>query len=474
MIGITLRRRAARAVLRSLLLISTGVLPVISIATASSHDIPLLSPAQLAPDYWLARTAAPDQILRTPAQIAATNATLLRTLPDMLDLASAPDSYSQQALLALIAQSSGLPGAARFYADGRQLTAADFARYQQNMATATVPASVTASYALVSSRGIIRAFPTRDRVFNAGMDTDIDRFQETAVFVGQPLQVLHYSADRQWAFVRHYHYSGWLQVQHLALTDKRTALDFAATADFLLVTGARVFTNFTAEQPTVSEVALEMGIRLPLLKDVPALVHDQNPAFSYAVQLPVRRADGKLQLMPALIARNQDVRTGYLPLTRANIIRQSFKFLGERYGWGHDYNARDCSGFVGEVFKTFGVLLPRNTSSLGKQRFAAEIRLDTASDAQKAEALSRSNTGDLLLIPGHVMLVLGRSDTGQLFVIHSVNGLSYYQQNGQYYQSKLNGVSITPLLPLQLNRDTSYLQALYNIKSLTQETYAYP
>ena len=80
----------------------------------------------------------------------------------------------------------------------------------------------------------------------------------------------------------------------------------------------------------------------------------------------------------------------------------------------------------------------------------------------------------LLLIPGHVMLVLGRSDTGQLFVIHSVNGLSYYQQNGQYYQSKLNGVSITPLLPLQLNRDTSYLQALYNIKSLTQETYAYP
>ncbi|MFC0048613.1 C40 family peptidase [Rheinheimera tilapiae] len=476
MIGITIRYCSvlSNLVRCSLLIISTGVITVIPTATASSHDIPFLHAAQLAPDYWLARSKEPDQILRTPAQIAASNAQLLSTLPDMLDLAKAPDSYSQQELGALINQSSALPKAARFYADGRQLTPAHFARYQQAMALDALPASVQAAYALVTSRGIIRAFPTLDRVFNDGMDTDIDRFQETAVFPGQPLQVLHYSQDRLWAFVRHYHYSGWLQVKHLALTDKQTALNFANNPDFLLVTGARAHTNFTAEQPDVSEVALDMGVRLPLLRDFPALVHDQNPAFSYVVQLPVRRQDGTLQLLPALVARSQDVRTGFLPLTRANIIRQSFKFLGERYGWGHDYNARDCSGFIGEVFKTFGVLLPRNTSSLGKQRFAAEIQLDNASAAEKTLTLSQTDTGDLLLIPGHVMLVLGRADDGQLFVIHSVNGLSYFHSNGQYYQSKLNGVSITPLLPLQLNQHTSYLQALYNIKSLTRETYAHP
>ena len=480
MIGITNRYCSvlSNLVRCSLLIISTGVITVIPTATASSHDIPFLNAAQLAPDYWLARSKEPDQILRTPAQIAASNAQLLSTLPDMLDLAKAPESYSQQESGALINQSSALPKAARFYADGRQLTPADFARYQQAMALEARPtniqARVKAAYALVTSRGIIRAFPTQDRVFNDGMDTDIDRFQETAVFPGQPLQVLHYSQDRIWAFVRHYHYSGWLQVKHLALTDKQTALNFANNPDFLLVTGARAHTNFTAEQPDVSEVALDMGVRLPLLREFPALVHDQNPAFSYVVQLPVRRTDGTLALMPALVARSQDVRTGFLPLTRANLIRQSFKFLGERYGWGHDYNARDCSGFIGEVFKTFGVLLPRNTSSLGKQRFAAEIQLDNASAAEKTQALSQTDTGDLLLIPGHVMLVLGRADDGQLFVIHSVNGLSYFKSNDQYYQSKLNGVSITPLLPLQLNQHTSYLQALYNIKSLTRETYAHP
>ena len=444
---------------------------------AAQHDIPLLVSEQLSSDYWLAGMANADQVLRTPAQINAANQDLFNRLPDMLDLATAPSLYAQQDIVALISQSSSTPAAARFYADGRRLTIADFARYRTTMAMDTIALRVTAKYALVSSRGIIRAFPTTDRVFNEAMDTDIDRFQETAVFPGQPLQVLHFSADRDWAFVRHYHYSGWLPSKHFALTDKKTALDFANTPDFLMITGARVLTNFTAEQPAVSEVVLDMGVKLPILREYPALVHDQNPTFSHVVQLPIRQADGKLQLLPALIARSQDVTTGYLPLTRGNIIRQAFKFLGERYGWGHDYNARDCSGFIGEVYKTFGLLLPRNTSSLGKQRFATEIQLDTATITAKQQVLADSQVGDLLLIPGHIMMVLGRAGgdpQGELFVIHSVNGMSYFQTDGQYYQSKLNGVSITPLLPLQLSRDTSFLQALYNIKSLTRESYAHP
>jgi len=147
--------------------------------------------------------------------------------------------------------------------------------------------------------------------------------------------------------------------------------------------------------------------------------------------------------------------------------------MGERYGWGHDYNARDCSGFVGEVYKTFGILLPRNTGSLAATTFGAHIQLDGAIAADKQLALAKADIGDLLLIPGHVMLVLGRNDQQALFVIHDVNGLSYFQQNGEYYQSKLNGVSVTPFAPLYLNQQTSYQQALYQIKSLTRENYAH-
>lgn len=455
------------------LLLVCLLLPLINQSRAAVYDIPELTAAQIQPDYWLARTQAADQILRTPAQIRADQAALFKSSAELFDLATAPHSYTQAEVRTLIAHSSQRPQAARFYADGRQLNDADYSRYQQAMDLTTIPTRVQAKAALVTSRGSIRSYPTLDRVFNQQMDFDIDRFQETAVFPGQALQVLHYSRDQLWAYVRHYHYNGWLQVQHLALTDHQTALDFTRQPDFLLVTGARVFTNFNPQQPQVSEVALEMGVRLPLLQQQQTLLYQQNAAFGYMVQLPVRQQDGSLALLPALIARNQDVRTGYLPLTRANIIRQAFKFLGERYGWGHDYNARDCSGFVGEVYKTFGILLPRNTGSLAATTFGAHIQLDGAIAADKQLALAKADIGDLLLIPGHVMLVLGRNDQQALFVIHDVNGLSYFQQNGEYYQSKLNGVSVTPFAPLYLNQQTSYQQALYQIKSLTRENYAH-
>ena len=90
----------------------------------------------------------------------------------------------------------------------------------------------------------------------------------------------------------------------------------------------------------------------------------QRPARLHllAVWLPVRDATARC-LRHRRCCRGTPTRApAPLPLTRANLIRQAFKFLGERYGWGHDYNARDCSGFVSEVYRSMGVLMPRNTS----------------------------------------------------------------------------------------------------------------
>ena len=79
------------------------------------------------------------------------------------------------------------------------------------------------------------------------------------------------------------------------------------------------------------------------------------------IQLPLRRDDGSLAFTPALLQKRMDTNSDYLPLTRANLLRQAFKFLGERYGWGHSYDARDCSGFVSDVYRSMGVQMPRNT-----------------------------------------------------------------------------------------------------------------
>ncbi len=123
--------------------------------------------------------------------------------------------------------------------------------------------------------------------------------------------------------------------------------------------------------------------------------------------------------------------TDYLPLTRANVIRQAFKFLGERYGWGHSYNARDCSGFVSEVYRSFGVQLPRNTRdqavSPALNRFAFS---PDDSHARRVEVLKTLQVGDLIYIPGHVMMVIGQEKDGP-YVIHDTTGITYRKTDGE-------------------------------------------
>ena len=80
-------------------------------------------------------------------------------------------------------------------------------------------------------------------------------------------------------------------------------------------------------------------------------------------------------------------------------------------------------------------------------------------------ALAQAAPGDLLYFPGHVSIYLG-TVAQQPFMIHDVNGLYYPQADGSLYQGKLNGVVVTPLLPLNANAEQSYLDALYAIKSL--------
>src|SRR5690606_24676347 len=142
------------------------------------------------------------------------------------------------------------------------------------------------------------------------------------------------------------------------------------------------------------------------LADWPAMdeVNGQLPAAHHVVELPVRGDDGRLSFAPALLPRSADVAHDYLPLTGANLLRQAFKFLGERYGWGHSYNARDCSGFVSENYRGFGVLVPRNTSAQAVSPALNRLAFD-AGDSHEARvrALREARVGDLVYIPGHVM-----------------------------------------------------------------------
>ena len=70
--------------------------------------------------------------------------------------------------------------------------------------------------------------------------------------------------------------------------------------------------------------------------------------------------------------------------------------------------------------------------------------------------------GDMVYIPGHVLLVIGRID-GVQYVIHDINGGSYLGDDGQLHSMHLNAVSVTPLTPLQFNATQTYIDRITSI-----------
>ena len=444
---------------------SDGPLPATDVPLLVT-DVPLVKQTHLQASHWL-RNA--ESLVMTAEQIQGFNQKLFQNNPFMQQPLQLPDSLSREQLLAKIESISAVPSSARFYPDGRQLTEQDFADYRGMLNLAAIQTNNPIRFGLVVRRSALRTFPTSDRVLNSEMDADLDRFQESAVFPAEPVAILHSSRDGHWLLVQNYHYIAWMRAADVAIGGRDEIRQYHQQSDTLVITGARVFTAFVPQQPQISQVQLDMGVRIPLVQDVPVNVHGQNPYASYVVSLPVRNEFGRLVFATALIGKTQDVHRGYLPMTRDNILAQAFKFLGERYGWGHDYNGRDCTGFIGEIYKTFGLLMPRNSGQQGQGEYGQNWRFTPNSAEQVTQQLKALQVGDLIYIPGHVMMYIGEED-GQPYVIHDVKGLAYPLANGEFYRGTLNGVSVTPVLPLHLSPTTRYIDRVYAIKRLMDVT----
>ncbi|HEY4530658.1 MAG TPA: SH3 domain-containing protein [Luteimonas sp.] len=435
---------------------------------APAFAVPGLLEAHLSPRFWIDALPDPDRVVLTPAQIAAQNARMAED-PSIHDLEALPDLIEGTQVREWIEGLSTLPERQLYDVHGKPVERGDLERIRASLALGAIPDSQPTRHGMVVRRADLRTFPTRLRVFSSQGDTDIDRFQESALFPGDPVAIVHESRDGDWYFVVSQRYAAWIEKQSVAEGDRDAIHAWGRRTPFLVVTGATARTAYTPENPGVSDVQLEMGVRVPVLEDWPAMdeVNGQLPAAAHVIELPVRGDDGRLSFQPALLPRSNDVASDYLPLTEANLIRQSFKFLGERYGWGHSYNTRDCSGFVSEIYRSFGVLLPRNTSAQAVSPALNRLGFDAGdSHAERVQALRDARPGDLVYIPGHVMMVIGHVG-GEPVAIHDTSGMSWKPEGSDaLVRLHLNGVVVTPILPMMSNADTPTVDRITSIQRI--------
>jgi hypothetical protein len=428
--------------------------------------------AWLTAEFWIDRLEDAERIVMQRAAIDAQNAKLLELDASMHDLRAIPATLAGERVATLLEELADRPESGLYDESGNLIPTTTLDAIADNRNLAAIPAEQATRYGLVVHRADLRTFPDRLRVFRSPANSDIDRFQESALFPGTPVVIAHESSDGEWWFVISPRYAAWIEKQQVAEGTRAEVFGYVEKTPYRIVTGATVRTVFNPEQSALSELQLDMGVRIPLLTgwDADRPVHGQHPYSAHVIELPVRADEGALRLEPALLQKNADTGDDYLPLTRANIVRQGFKFLGERYGWGHSYNGRDCSGFVSEVYRSMGATMPRNTSAqsvspaLDKQRFGPE----DGSDA-RLQAVRSLNAGDLVYIPGHVMMVIGAID-GEPWVIHDTTGTSYRSQEGEMVRVQLNAVSVTPLMPLQFNETESYVDRMTSIVKIVPDS----
>ncbi len=302
-------------------------------------------------------------------------------------------------------------------------------------------------YGVVVRRSNLRTLPTMEGIFESAEDKEFDYLQETAVDPSEPVVILHESKSKEFYFVQMRNYYGWVLKKDIALANREMWLTYVQPNRFLTV-----LTDKIVLQSVNEAIIYQMGSKIKLAESAESF---------YEVILPTRNADGKLIEISQNIAKTIGLIEGNLPYTKNNIIQQSFKFLQEPYGWGGLKNSVDCSSFIADIYRSFGIELPRNAD---EQELTAGkyIPMASMSSEERLDTLKQLNAGDVIFFDGHVMLYLGMTN-GTPYIIHSL-GSHTLHQNGTKEKVRVMKVVVSDL-SLKRYSGISFLDALTGVIS---------
>lgn len=381
------------------------------------------------PEFWISVTGKANEVILNGEQIKAFNLRVAEKSPSMEDLLKYPDTVDGEKLRQIISGVNVLSG--QLYCNGVIFTDREKEDLIKELNLGGLSGTFPVRYGVSVRRSNLRALPMAEGLFETADDIYFDNLQETAVDPSEPLLILHTSGSGKFFYVQMYNCRGWIAVADVSVTDRTHWLDYALPDKFLSVLARNFFIRSEGEN-----ILYQMGSRL-LVKD--------KYFSAFIVLIPRRGADGTLFEDKQLIfVNNENVHYGYMPYTRANLIRESMKFYGAPYGWGGLLESEDCSGLVNDVYRVFGIYLPRNS---GQQARTAGVNIPF----QGLNAPQRYNiiaemvsAGDVLCMKGHVMIYLGQAD-GVPYAVHSLGSHTIHHADGSKEKQRIMKVVVSDL-----------------------------
>jgi cell wall-associated NlpC family hydrolase len=386
------------------------------------------------PGFWIKKIKNPTNPLLTPEKIQKMNEeNLKRQDLRLCRIRDLKENWSREEILSFLKEdweNFGRTEEVQYGKSGVPLGESFWNKLKNNLSQELIQETSRVLFALIVKRTDIRVFPTDEPSMSAPNQYEFDLFQHSSISPGSPVGIYHFSQDKKWAYVQTQFIRGWIHTHDLAIAkEKVEVVDYEEAKDRLLVTGnfVTVFADPSLRQPAFTA---QMGDSFPLLSR-PGGSKKTQPL--YVINIPSREDSGPLAIRKGYLRAGEDVRQGFLQYTQENVARQAFKMLHHPYGWGDRLSGRDCSRFIMDLFRTFGILMPRNSKEQAMVGMGPGS-LEGKPVQEKQRLLDRSiPLATTLRLPGHIMLYLGK-DRGRHYVIHSIWGIQKSGKTGPALQ----------------------------------------
>jgi cell wall-associated NlpC family hydrolase len=443
-----------------LLLIASGYF---SQRLLASPRLPNVTPEMETPGFWIKKIENPKNPLLTPEKIHKMNEeNLKKTDLRLCRIKDLKEDWSREEILSFLAEdweNFGRTAEARYGKTGALLGDFFWSKLKGNLNQESLQQRTRVFFALIANRTDIRVFPTDEPSMSTRNNDEFDRFQHSSISVGSPVGIYYFSQDKKWAYTQTPFIRGWIRTHDLAVArEKAEVVDYEETENRLVVTGnsATVFGDPSLRQSTF---VAQMGDSFPLLS---ASDGSKKAHGFHVILIPSKNNSEPMSLRKGYLRADEDAHQGFLPYTQENVARQAFKMLHHPYGWGDRRGGRDCSRFLMDLFRTFGILMPRNSKEqawVGKDLGPAEGK----PIQEKRKILDQSiPLATTLRLPGHIMLYLGK-DTGKHYVIHSIWGVQKSGRAGPSLQ-KIGKVVVSDLSLGEKGPNESLLDRITDIR----------
>jgi hypothetical protein len=417
------------------------------------------------PEFWVKKIKNPRDLLLTPEKIHKMNEeNLKRKDLRLCRIKGLKEDWTREEVLSLLREdweNFGRTEEVRYGKSGIPLGDIFWNKLRNDLNEGSIKESGRMFYALVVKQTDIRVFPTDELSLSTPNHYEFDRFQHSSISPGSPIGIYHFTQDREWAYVQTRFIRGWIRTHDLGIAKERSeVVDNEEAKDQLVITGNFV-TVFVDQSFHQSIFVAQMGDSFPLIS-IPGKIKMANAC--YVIHIPRREGNGQLTFRKGYIRTDGDVHPGFLPYTQENVARQAFKMLNHPYGWGDRLGGRDCSRFIMDLFKTFGILMPRNSKE--QATVGTDLGLvEGKTEKEKQKLLDQSiPLATILRLPGHIMLYLGM-EKGKHYVIHSLWGIQKSGKTGPIVE-KIGKVVVSDLSLGRKGPNRSLLDRLTNIRMI--------